>query len=213
MVLADMNADRGESLAAELGGLFVRTDVAAPADNERAVAAAIEAYGGLDLAVFTAATPGGTGLSGFDADAYRASSRVNLDGVVYGLAACWEPLRASDGSALVVSSIAGLLGSPDVFYSVAKHALVGLVRGAAMSGATMSPSGSVRVNALCPGFVDTPMLAPMCDALEAAGLPIADPAEVAIAAETVLSSRDTGEAWTVSAGREPELVRPPDIHL
>ena len=205
VVLADLESEAGEALAAEIDGLFVRTDVAAPTDNQRAVAAAVEAYGGLDAAVFTAAVPGGTTLTDFAADAYRASSRVNVDGVAYGLAACWEPLRARRGSALVVSSIAGLLGSPDVFYSTAKHALIGLVRGAAMS----QPDG-IRVNALCPGLVDTAMLAPMREAIEAAGLPIADPDEVATAAETILSRDATGEIWAVSAGRRPHLVPRPD---
>lgn len=206
VVLADVDTDSGEALAAEIGGLFVRTDVAVPTDNERAVAAAVEAYGGLDAAIFSAAVPGGAGLTDFTADAYRASSRVNVDGVVYGLGACWEPLRARRGTALVVSSIAGLLGSPDVFYSTAKHALIGLGRGAAMS----QPDG-IRVNALCPGLVDTAMLAPMRETIEATGLPIADPAEVATAAETILSRDSTGEIWAVSAGRAPRLVPLPDV--
>jgi len=71
----------------------------------------------------------------------------------------------------------------------------------------------IRINALCPGLVDTPALAPLVPALRAHGLRLAAPAEVADAAETVLAGGRTGLAWTVSAGEPARPVDPPALTL
>lgn len=215
VVIADRNEHAGTELAAELDGIFVRTDVGLPAANAHAVATAVAEFGGLDMAVLNAAVPGRCGLDDFDPAGSRELMRVNLDGVVHGLTSCLKPLRASAGSALIVSSIAGLVGSADVFYATAKHALIGLVRSAAL---TQRPLG-VKVNALCPGVTDTPALAPARRALRTAGLALASPQEVPLAAETVLTGEHggpvegTGQVWTVQAGRPVQRVPPPPWDL
>ncbi|MEU0882629.1 SDR family oxidoreductase [Lentzea sp. NPDC005914] len=189
VVIADVDLD------GERGSLFVRTDVRSYEGNERVVAAAVERFGGLDIAVFNA---GAAGPRSFSVAGYRDAMRINLDAVVYGLAACSAVLN---GSALVMSSIAGLTGSPDVCYGTAKHAQIGLVRSISQT------APGYRINALCPGLVDTRAVAAYRSELVAAGLELATPEEVAAAAETVLGDRRTGQVWSVQAGRPVELVR------
>lgn len=189
VVVADIDPD------GEQGSLFVRTDVRDLVDNERAVAATVEEFGGLDAVVFSAGVAGRCGLEDFSVARYRDTMSVNLDAVVYGLAACTTVLRG--GSALVVSSIAGLTGSPDAFYAASKHALIGLAR---------SVTPGFRVNALCPGLVDTRAVAPFRSKLVRAGLALAAPAEVAVAARTVLDDERTNQVWVVQAGRPAEPV-------
>ena len=210
VVIADRDAARGEAVAAEVGGLFVPVDVGEPDDNTRAVNATVEAFGRLDNVVLNAGVPGRCGLGDFTVERYRATLRTNLDGVVYGLHACLPRLRRQrHGSIAVMASIAGLSGSPDVFYATGKHALVGLARSAAPALA----ADGIRINALCPGLVDTPALAPHRTALRAQGLRLAGPDEVAAAVETVLAWPGTGQVWTVQAGQPPAVVPPPEVRL
>lgn len=133
VTVADLDAVRSGAVADEIGGLFVRLDVTRPEENHAAVAETISAYGRLDVAVLNAGGPGSCGRHDFTAERYRATMAVDLDGAVCGLQACLPAFRAQGpGSVVVVSSIAGLSPSPDVFYSAAKHALIGLVRSSAL---------------------------------------------------------------------------------
>ncbi|WP_103352709.1 SDR family oxidoreductase [Amycolatopsis sp. CA-128772] len=210
VVLADRDAAAGAAVAAEVGGLFVAADVGEPADNARVVNAALEAFGRLDNVVLNAGVAGRCGLHDFTVDGYRATLRTNLDGVVYGLHACLPPLRRQGhGSIAVMASIAGLSGSPDLFYATSKHALVGLTRSAAPALA----AAGIRLNALCPGLTDTPVLAPHRQALRDRGLRLAHPGEVAAAVETVLAGPGTGQVWTVQAGQPAAVVPAPEIPL
>ncbi|MEV5498387.1 SDR family NAD(P)-dependent oxidoreductase [Nonomuraea fuscirosea] len=210
VTVADLDAVRGRAVADEIGGLFVRLDVTRPEDNHAAVAETISAYGRLDVAVLNAGVPGSCGLHDFTAERYRATMAVDLDGAVYGLQACLPTFRAQgSGSVVVVSSIAGLSPSPDVFYSAAKHALIGLVRSAAL----VLAADGIRVNALCPGLVDTPILAPFRRSLVDAGCRIAPAGLIAEAVEHVLADDRTGQVWVAQAGQTPSLVEPPHIAL
>jgi NAD(P)-dependent dehydrogenase (short-subunit alcohol dehydrogenase family) len=210
VVVADVDATRGAAVAGECGGRYVATDVASAEDNEHAVARTVEEFGRLDAVLLNAAVPGHCGLDDFTPRRYRDTMGTNLDGVVYGLHAALPQLRRQGGGHVVVtSSIAGLTGSPDVFYAAAKHALLGLVRSAAPQ---LEPDG-IRINSVCPGLVDTPVLASSRNALLAHGLRLADPAEVAAAIETVLSDDRTGRAWTVQAGHPATPVEWPAIAL
>jgi NAD(P)-dependent dehydrogenase (short-subunit alcohol dehydrogenase family) len=189
-------------------GLVFRADVSDPRANLDAVAATVSRYGRLDLAVLNAGIPGRCGLDDFTVDGYRATMGTNLDGVVYGLHACRPHLRGH-GSVIVTASIAGLTGSPDVFYATGKHALIGLVRSAAPALATEG----IRINALCPGLVDTPALAALAPAVRAWGLRLADPGEVADAAEAILADNRTGLAWLVQAGEAAHPAELPEVAL
>jgi NAD(P)-dependent dehydrogenase (short-subunit alcohol dehydrogenase family) len=207
-VLADVDEERGTALAKELDGTFVRCDVRDPADSGAAVAAAVETYGGLDVAFLNAGvsthltlTGGGLGEDGFDLDNYRRAMAINLDGVVYGMHAALPALRARGGGDIIATaSMAALTATPfDPVYGANKAAVVGLVRAL---GPLHAPEG-IRVNALCPSFADTAILGEMKGQLEESGFPILEVGDVVTAFMAILDGDDAGEAWYVVPGREP----------
>ncbi|NBE97073.1 SDR family oxidoreductase [Nonomuraea sp. KC401] len=209
VAVADRDAVSGAAVAEEVGGLFIPLDVTRPEDNQAAVAKTISVYGRLDVAVLNAGVPGQCGLHDFTPERYRETMAIDLDGVVYGLDACVPALRPRGGSVVVVSSLAGLASSPDIFYAAAKHALIGLVRSAAM---LLSADG-IRVNALCPGLADTPIIAPFRQSLVDAGLVIADPDQIAETVELILADKRTGLAWVAQAGQAAAPVEYPRVTI
>jgi NAD(P)-dependent dehydrogenase (short-subunit alcohol dehydrogenase family) len=213
VAIADIDVAGGESVADATGGLFIRTDVSDFAANKAAVAQATERFGGLDAVCLNAGIGGGGPLVGgdFDPDRYHRVIQVNLNGVVYGLNAALPALRARGGGAiLVTSSLAGVWPSPfDPYYAAAKHGLIGLTR----SVAGLLYQESITLNAICPGFVDTPIIAAGRERLIAEGIALADPAQVAAAAADILESPDTGRAYEIQAGRPARQVPLPDIEI
>ena len=136
---------------------------------------------------------------------YRRVLGANVDGVVFGirrLAPAMEP-----GSAIVATaSLAGLVPVPsDPVYALTKHAVLGFVRSAALR------YEHVRINAVCPGLVDTPMTASVRAALEETGFPLIAPQDVAAAVWLAATDGTTGQAWVVQPGREPERFRFPGV--
>jgi NAD(P)-dependent dehydrogenase (short-subunit alcohol dehydrogenase family) len=106
--------------------------------------------------------------------------------------------RAGGGRVVATASLAGLVAMPgDALYTMTKHAVVGYVRSAAP---TLARDG-IRVNAVCPGFADTPLIARAKSHF--AGFPLLTPDDVAAAIETVLERGAPGECWFVQPGREP----------
>jgi NAD(P)-dependent dehydrogenase (short-subunit alcohol dehydrogenase family) len=196
------------AVAEECGGRFVRADLGTVRGNERAVAAAVTTFGRLDVVVLNAGVAGRCGLTDFAPRRYRDTMRVNLDGVVYGIEACLPHLRRPAGI-VVVASMAGLTGSPDVFYAAGKYAQVGLVR----SAAPVLAERGIRINVVCPGLVDSPAVASVRSALREHGLRLAHPDEVAAGIETILAGDGTGQAWVIQADQPLELIEPPDIPL
>jgi NAD(P)-dependent dehydrogenase (short-subunit alcohol dehydrogenase family) len=138
------------------------------------------------------------------AEEYQRVVAVNVDGVVYGVRRLARELE--DGDAIVVTaSLAGLTGvESDPIYALTKHAIVGFVR----SVAPQLAERGIRINAVCPGFADTPMVAGELRAsLEEAGFPLLRAEEVAEAVLLAARSEGTGEAWIVQPGRQPEPYR------
>jgi NAD(P)-dependent dehydrogenase (short-subunit alcohol dehydrogenase family) len=138
------------------------------------------------------------------AEEYQRVVAVNIDGVVYGVRRLARELE--DGDAMVVTaSLAGLTGvEGDPIYALTKHAIVGFVR----SVAPQLAERGIRINAVCPGFADTPMVAGELRAsLESAGFPLLRAEEVAEAVLLAARSEGTGEAWIVQPGRAPEPYR------
>lgn len=206
LVLADVDTGHGEKLAAELDGVFVRCDVREPADSEAAVAAAVERFGGLDLAFLNAGVATGTDLDdGFDLAAYRRAMSINLDGVVFGVHAALPALKARGGGDIIATaSMAGLTATPfDPVYGANKAAVVGLVRAL---GPVYEPAG-IRVNALCPSFADTDILVPLKSHLEETGFPILTVGDVVDAFMAILAAGGAGECWPVVPGRDFEPFR------
>jgi NAD(P)-dependent dehydrogenase (short-subunit alcohol dehydrogenase family) len=138
----------------------------------------------------------------FDPEAYRRSMSINLDGVVYGVAAARPAIMASGGGTMVLTaSMAGIVATPfDPIYCANKHAVVGLARSLGLVYAT----DGIRVHALCPSFAHTNIIKGSEQALLDMGFPILDVADVVAAFERILESESTGEAWYVVAGRESE---------
>ncbi len=200
VVVADVDEEGGEAVAREIDGAFVRVDVSVLAENEAMVAAASERFGGVDAAFLNAGLATGFGIGGeFDEARYRQVMGVNIDGVVFGMQAVLPALRARGGGAMVAtSSLAGLTAVPlDPLYAANKHAVVGLVRSI---GPALAPEG-VRVNAVCPGFAESAMTAPIREGLEAAGFSLMPAETVAEAVLALLRGDQVGECWFVQSGR------------
>lgn len=202
VVVADLDERGAAEVADEIGGIHLGADLRLPDASERAVALAEDAYGRLDLVHLNAGvTTGEADLSKLDPERYRSVVGVNLDAVVYGARAALPALRRAGGGAIVATaSLAGLVAYPgDPIYAATKHAVVGLVRALA---AQLADDG-VRVSAVCPGFVDTPMVAGGRDVFVDAGFPLLVADDVAAAVEGAFGDRETGRLWVLQPGREP----------
>jgi NAD(P)-dependent dehydrogenase (short-subunit alcohol dehydrogenase family) len=135
---------------------------------------------------------------------YRRAVAVNVDGVVLGVLRMAQVMER--GSIVVTASLAGLTGmSSDPVYSLTKHALVGFVRSVAP---LLAP---VRINAVCPGIADTPMIDAQRPAFEAAGFPLVRPEDVADAVWSASDSDMSGECWFVQPGRAAAPFRFPTL--
>ncbi|WP_428936242.1 SDR family NAD(P)-dependent oxidoreductase [Streptomyces sp. ACT015] len=166
VVIADFDTEGAERAAAGLleGGVkaaAVTLDVTRPASVEAAVAFTVDTFGGLDLAVNNAGIGGPSAPTGaYDIEAYDRVVRTNLDGVFYSMRHEIPAMEASGrGGAIVnVASILGTVafaGSPA--YVAAKHGVVGLTKTAAAEYA----AHGIRINAVGPGFIETPLLRTM----------------------------------------------------
>lgn len=135
-------------------------------------------------------------LSDVTDDAYRTIIGVNLDGVFFGVRAVLPRMaEAGGGDIVVTASMAGLGGMPgDVAYTATKHAVVGLVKSL---GASLGAHG-VCISALCPGFVDTPLVPPDAQQfISELGMPVIPASRVAEAAMQAISERVNGSQWMV----------------
>ncbi|MCA1858056.1 SDR family oxidoreductase [Massilia oculi] len=163
VVVADTAIDGGHATAAmivESGGkaLFVRSDIGKAADVEALVDKTINYYGRLDIAVNNAAIDEESApLAEGDEAQYDRIMDANVKGVwlcmKYQLR---QMLRQGSGAIVNVASVSGLVGAPNrAIYAASKHAVLGLTR----SAATEYAREGIRINALCPAAVKTPMLA------------------------------------------------------
>lgn len=154
---ADLNLQGAQAVAAEIGGdaSAVQVDVANYASNQAMVAAVVDAAGQLDVAFLNAGWYGAAdGLGTVDEALFDAMIAVNLKGVFNGIKAV-EPVIAQGGAVAVTASAAGVIGHPaNPAYSAAKHGVVGLVKSCVDAFAARG----ARINALCPGGVETPLI-------------------------------------------------------
>lgn len=188
-----------EELARELGGSSRVADVTDPEAVAAAVAAA-EEIGPLRTVLLNAGiTSGQSGVEDLDLAGYRAIMGVNVDHVVFGTAAAVPALtRAGGGRIVATASLAGLVGMPgDALYTASKHAVVGYVRSAA---AALAPRG-ITINAVCPGFADTPLIVEQ--KAQFGDFPLLTAEDVADAIEAILERGEPGECWFVQPGRDP----------
>lgn len=170
--------------------------------------AAWETIGAVELACLNAGvTTGERDVREVTDAAYRRILAANVDGVVFGVRRLSRVLQP--GSAIVATaSLAGLVPSDDdPVYALTKHAVIGFVR----SVAPQLAQRGIRINAVAPGFVDTPLLAAGRERFLAAGFPLLEPRDVARAVLAAARSDDTGQVWVVQPGREPIPFRFPNV--
>ncbi|WP_199053463.1 SDR family NAD(P)-dependent oxidoreductase [Aquitalea sp. ASV15] len=154
LVLIGRRAAPLQAVAQDCGALALVGDAASSSDWQALLARIMQRYGRIDGLLCCAGGLGmGSALATDDA-AWQAAMRANLDSAFVSTRACLPALINSRGAVVLLASIASLAAGPEVCgYTTAKHALIGLTRSLARD---YGPQG-VRVNAVCPGWVKTPM--------------------------------------------------------
>ena len=160
VLIADRDPDAAQRVAKEIGeaALPFTVDVSDPMACEEMVRAAVDAFGGLDVAVNNAGIGGPQALTGdYPLDGWHQVIDVNLNGVFYSMRAEIPAMLTNGGGAIVnMASILGSVGfGQAVAYVAAKHGVVGMTKTAAIEYAKQG----IRVNSIGPGFIDTPLLA------------------------------------------------------
>ncbi len=162
VAIADLQRERGEKLASELGdaAIFCELDVASEEAWERVVPEVEAAFGGLDVLVNAAGISVPAPIDTATFDHWKQTMSVNADGVFLGCRAGVEALRKSGGGAIVnVSSTLGLRGgAPFPAYSASKGAVRMLTRCVAIRCA--EEKWNIRCNSVHPGAIETPMVEP-----------------------------------------------------
>jgi len=158
VVAADLRGETAAVTAAELGddALGLSLDVTSPASIEAAFTAIVERHGGVDVVVNNAGVTIVGAAHELDEDDWDRELAVNLKSIYLVSKAAWPHLVArGGGSILSTASIAGLWAIPaDAAYCASKAGAIMLTKCMALDGA----KAGIRVNCVCPGFVETPMI-------------------------------------------------------
>ena len=159
VVVADLADEAGEAVAAEVGGLYVRVDVTAPDEVRALYATAADHFGHVDVLVNNAgiSPPDDESILDTDLDAWQRVQDVNLTGVFLCCKHGIQHLLAAGGGSVVnTASFVAVMGAAtsQIAYTASKGAVLALSR---ELGVEFARRG-VRVNALCPGPVSTPLL-------------------------------------------------------
>jgi len=162
LVLSDIDEHAGQSVmkqVRDLGAevLFATSDVGKPDDAQALVDEALAHYGQLDVACNNAGIGGATALlADYKTDDWAQVISINLSGVFYGMRAQIPAMLKGGGGAIVnTASILGMVGMATApAYTAAKHGVIGLTQAAAIA---YSGQG-LRINAVGPGFIHTPMI-------------------------------------------------------
>nr|CTQ88646.1 MoaE protein [Kibdelosporangium sp. MJ126-NF4] len=164
VVLTGRRAEPLHALADQLGdrALALPGDAAVTSDVQSIVKTTMDNFGRLDVVVANAGGHRPGAAADTDDDAWSYSLHANLNSAFVTIREALPCLIAAKGNVVVVSSIAGLFAGPGVVgYVTTKHALIGLMRSLARDYGRHG----VRVNAVCPGWVRTPMADEQMDAL------------------------------------------------
>lgn len=162
VVVADIDEADSERVTTAIGDAggsakAIRTDVTDAASVEAMVKFAVDAYGGLDVAINNAGIGGPLSPTGeYPIDGWRQVIEINLNGVFYGMRYQIPAMLARGGGAIVnVASILGAVGTANSpAYVAAKHGVRGLTKAAAIEYATRN----IRINSVGPGYIETPLL-------------------------------------------------------
>jgi len=216
LVISGRHEEAGQALARELRGLdteaeFVKADVRREEDVRHLIDTAVARFGHLDVAVNNAGTEGQPGpLTEQTAENYAATFDTNVLGVLLSLKHELRVMHSQRrGSIINVSSVAGQIGFAGAsVYVASKHAVEGLTKSAALEAA---PAG-VRVNAVAPGPIETPMLNRFVGSEDnkkrlLQHIPLQRAGDASEIAQTILflaserASYVTGQSYVVDGGR------------
>ncbi|MFZ6815421.1 SDR family NAD(P)-dependent oxidoreductase [Undibacterium sp. Rencai35W] len=162
IVIADLHGDAGKERVAELNSLyagrchFISVDVTSTEQVDQLIAETVKQLGSLDGVFNNAGIGGMCAADSYTDDDYLRIIDINLNGVFrVARASLRQMYRQGNGSIVNCASILGVFGqSMTAAYSAAKGGVVNLTRTLALEAA----SKGVRVNAVCPGYIDTPLL-------------------------------------------------------
>lgn len=162
IVVADLNAEGGNDVVKEIerkGGeaIFVKVDTSNHEDAKKCAEQAVAKFGKLDIAVNNAGIAGHTQTVGeMDIDGWNKVIAINLSGVFYGMRYQIPAMLKNGGGSIVnISSILGSVAFPGAAaYVSSKHGIIGLTKTAALDHS----KNGIRINAVGPAFVDTPMI-------------------------------------------------------
>lgn len=162
VVVSDINESTGKEtveIIKEKAGeaIFVKTDSGSAIDNENLVKKTIQEYGGLHIACNNAGIGGPSAPTGdYPIDGWDRIIGINLSGVFYGMRyQIPEMLKCGGGVIINMASILGNVGTQNaVGYVAAKHGVLGLTKGAALEYANQN----IRINAVGPAFIKTPLI-------------------------------------------------------
>lgn len=193
LVVAEVNPETGADAAEELGGTFVRTDVTDPASVREMAAAVLKAHGRIDVLVNNAGVVHNIPSEEVPDEEWRKVMSVNLDGVFY---CCREVGKAmlgrGSGAIVNIASMSGVISNhpqPQAAYNASKAGVITLTKSLAGEWA----GRGVRVNAVSPGYIRTPLT------------------------ELGMSKQEWADVWLSSTpmGRlaEPEEIAPAVLYL
>jgi NAD(P)-dependent dehydrogenase (short-subunit alcohol dehydrogenase family) len=159
VVCADIDDEAGAKAATEIGGRYVKVDVTSEPEVRALFQAAVDEYGGLDIAFNNAgiSPPDDDSILTTDVDAWRRVQDVNLTSVYLCCKYAIEQMRAHGGGSVInTASFVAVLGSAtsQISYTASKGGVLSMSR---ELGVQFAREG-IRVNAVCPGPVNTPML-------------------------------------------------------
>lgn len=160
VVVTDLLDGEGERLAGEINtsqgrAVYLHLDVTSPSGWENVVTRVDQDFGGLDILINNAGINIRQMLADMKIDEWDTLLEVNLKGPLLGIRACAPLMKKRGGGSIVnVGSLAGLMGHPTTGYSAAKWGLRGLTKSAAMD----LVGDNIRVNAMHPGLVETPII-------------------------------------------------------